>query len=183
LELRRIDACVEQQTRHAQHAVHRRAQLMTHACDEFALRAAHHLQLLIAFLQLVRALAHRLFELTAVGERTLAAPHLHAPDISQQGQRAGEINQTRPPGAPRRRRHVHRYGEHILAPHTVGVRRAHLENVVTGVQIRVGRAMQRTRVDPGAVEALQPIGISIVLGRGEVERGEIQGHQLVIEGQ
>ena len=42
-------------SRHAQHAIHRRAQLVAHARDEVALGAAEHLQLLVAFLELVRA--------------------------------------------------------------------------------------------------------------------------------
>ena len=66
--LRGIEPRIEQQRRHAQHAVHRRAQLVAHACDEVTLRAAENLQLLIALFQLVRAHAHGVLQLATVAK-------------------------------------------------------------------------------------------------------------------
>ena len=70
---------IEQQTGHAQNAIHRRAQLMAHACYEIALGAAQHLQLLIALFEFVRSIAHRLLEFAAVAQLPFAALALEAP--------------------------------------------------------------------------------------------------------
>ncbi len=50
-----VEARVEQQLAHAQHAIHRRAQLVIHASHEVALGAAQDLQLVVALFQFVRA--------------------------------------------------------------------------------------------------------------------------------
>ena len=70
--LRRVEVRIQQQLGHAQHAVHRRAQLVAHARDEVALGAAENLQLLVALFELMRAHAHRVLELAAVTQLALA---------------------------------------------------------------------------------------------------------------
>src|SRR6185436_17651473 len=67
-----IEARIEQQRRHAQHAVHRRAQLVTHACNEVALRTTEDLQLLIALFELVRPHANGVLQLATVTNLTFA---------------------------------------------------------------------------------------------------------------
>ena len=43
--------------------------------------------------------------------------------------------------------------------------------------------MQCTGIDPGRVEAVESIGVVVVGGRGEIQRGELEAHQLVVVGQ
>ena len=181
--LRGVEARVEQQVGHAEHAVHGRAQLVAHARDEVALGARQHLQLRVALLQLVGALLHGLFQVTAVATRMLAAHVQASPQVTHEQQHRRRVQGARRGRVPRRRRDVQRHLELLAAPGAVGIRGPHPQQVVAGVEVGVGGAMQRTGIDPGRVEAVESIGVVIVGGRGEIQRGELEAHQLVVVGQ
>src|ERR1700675_1404375 len=74
-------------------------------------------------------------------------------------------------------------GQSSPAPDAIGIGGTNSEDVVTRVQIGVSRPMQRTGIDPAAVEAFELIRVVIVRGRSEVEGRKVQGNQLVAVGQ
>ena len=66
--------------------------------------------------------------------------------------------------------------ERRLAPHRVGVRRAHLEHVIAWIEIRQRDAALRADVDPIVGEAGHAVGEPVVLGRREIEHAEVEGY-------
>ena len=87
--LGRRERRVERQLRHAQHAVHRRADLVAHRRHELALEAVGALGAVLGLAQFRRALRHCLFEFVAmalqvpvagrqVREHAVEGPHQHA---------------------------------------------------------------------------------------------------------
>ena len=175
-----VEARVHEQTGHAQHAIHRRTQLMAHAGHEIALGPAQDLQLRVAFLELARTGAHGVLELAAVAQLALATQPLQAPQVAEDQQGKRYVGHPRGCSIPGRRRDMHRNRKRLLAGGAVGVGGSHLEDVLARVQVRVGRAVQRPGVDPGGIETLEPIGVAVVGRRSEVERGELEAQELVI---
>jgi len=173
----------KQQAGHAQDTVHRRTQFMTHAGHEVALGAAQDLQLLVALFELMRARLDRLLQLAAVTQFAFPPQALQAPQVTERQQAQRQIHQACRHSLPGSGRHMHRNGQPSLAPDAVGIGGAHLEDVVARVQIGICGPMQGTCVDPAAVETLQLIRVMIVRRRGEIERGKIQGDELVVVGQ
>ena len=124
--LRRIEAGVQQQAGHPQHAVHRRSQLMAHARDEFALGTRQHLQLRVALLKFARALLHRLLQVAAVAQRAFA------PQACSGTTDIRTAAQLRPGTRGARRRCFHGPGatctgtrNSSVLQHAVGIRAAH----------------------------------------------------------
>ena len=175
-----VEARVEQQLAHAQHAVHRRAQLVIHARDEVALRAAENLQLLVALFQFVRADAHRLFQLAAVAQLTLAPQLLQPPEIAEDQQDDRRIQQARSQRVPGRRRDVHGNRQVLLAPDAIRVRSRALG---TRTRPRPGSCRSPDAAAPASTQSgSKPSSryvIAIVGGRHEVQRRELERHELV----
>ncbi len=63
-----------------------------------------------------------------------------------------------------------------LAPHRIGVRRAHLEHVVAGIEIRQRDAALRAEIDPVVGQAGHAIREPVVLRRAEIQHAEIERH-------
>ena len=149
VRLRRRQRRARQELRHADHAVHRRAQLVAHAIEEVALRARRFGELPIA-LRRARACA------AALRPRGARAPRpsrgifcrwrrTRCPTNASDRERIERVGQRR---RPRRGIAVDRQAQRRLAPHRIGVGRAHFEHVIAGVEIRQRDAALRAEIDP-----------------------------------
>ena len=69
---------------------------------------------------------------------------------------------------------------HLVRPHTVVVGGLHAEGVVARRQVGVGGFVVVAHVGPVLVEALEHIGIDVLLGRAIAERGKRQAERLVV---
>ena len=87
----------------------------------------------------------------------------------QQGQHDA-IKGVGPPGAPQRRQHGEAQTLSLIVPHAVVVGAAHLEDILTWVQIGIDGVAARAYLVPILVEAHKAIGVLIVLTRPVIER-------------
>ena len=145
-----------QQLRHADDAIHRRAQLMAHPRQEIALRLRRLRQLPVALDQLRRAQRHLRFQslLGLDDAADLAAVRAHAMGGEQEhGKRVQRIRPRRAPGSGIA---MNGQTQRRVAPDRIGIGRAHLEQVIARIQVGEGHAMLRAEIDPTIAEPRRP---------------------------
>ena len=148
-------------------------------CAGFLQPAIDFLQLAVALGQLTRTRGDLALETPAVLDLPCAPPRLDADPAEEPGARQRRIARVRPRRAPRRGHHAHAQLQPLLVPDAVVVRGTNAERVGARRDIRVRRSADRSRVDPVAVESLEPVRVAVLLGCGEVERRELEGEQVV----
>ncbi len=154
--LLRVERRAQQQLGHAEHAGHRRADLVAHRGEEIGFRRARRLgETALLFGEGERVPAHQ--------PRAVVAQH--PPGEQQQDERVAGIG---PPRRPRRCGLVEAQ-RRDLAPHTARIRRAQLQLMMSCGQLRVFAFIAVAGVDPIAVDAahLPLITISQRIGVGK----------------
>jgi len=176
MRLRRRQRRARQKLRHADHAVHRRAQLVTHAIEEVALRLCGFGELPVAFTKLACAQLHFGLEPRASLDHLLELLPVAVISLRgepEQRERVDRIGERRSPGC---RIAVDRELQRRRAPDGIRVRRAHLEHVIAGIQVRQRDAALAAEIDPVVGQARHAVGEPVVRRRREVQHSEIEGN-------
>lgn len=71
----------------------------------------------------------------------------------------------------------------LLVPLAVVVRSANVEDVVSGVEIRITGVAPGSTVHPVPVKAFQPVGVPVFLRCDEIQGGKLKGKEVLTVGQ
>ncbi len=174
VRLRRRKRGAGEKLGHADDAVHRRAQLVTHAVEEVALGLHGLGELLVRRLQLARAQLHLGFEaLPGLCHFTKLLPVAMDPLRDQREQREG-TDRVGDGRGPRRGIAMDGQAQRRRAPHGIGIGRADFEQVVAGIEIGERDAALRAEIDPVFGQAGHAVGELVVRGRREIQHAELE---------
>ena len=172
--LGRGQGCAREELGHADHAVHRRAQLVAHAIEKVALGLHRVGELAVALGELPGAQLHLRLQTLPGAHDALELQPLQAHAVGERGEGRERVGDAGPPRFPRRRVAMDGEPERRAAPDRIGVRRPHLEQMIAGLEVGERDAPLRAEVEPAIGQARHAVGETVALRGCEVERAEIQ---------
>ena len=99
------------------------------------------------------------------------------------GGKQDQIKRISPPGFPPSRQNNHLQGTRLFIPQAIVVGGFNTKCVATRVQVGVGRRPVLRRIVPVAIEALQDIGVAVILWSSHTESRKRQGERGLVVAQ
>ncbi|KFB69802.1 MAG: hypothetical protein CAPSK01_000515 [Candidatus Accumulibacter vicinus] len=176
----------QQHVGEAQHGVQRRAQFVAHVGQEGALGLVRRLGRILGLGQRFRLLGQCARAFGNLELQLAVAPLDDADAVTvgdgQQRNAENDRQNPEPGGLPPGRQDHDTYRLFLFAPEAVVVRRPDPEDIGARIEVGVGgEAAPAVHLVPVPFEAVQPVGVAVLVGKAVVQSGKLEGkHRLVV---